>query len=191
MGIEQGILAGCGSVVSSEGEAEAEIKPGMVVGKPRYEVIDREQLCWRRVDVERLIGERNNAKRNRDFAGADQIETTLLIHPRVLIDFLNYNDFLAQGDRLIQSLRLRGVIQLASFHPEYQFAGTQPDDVENFTNRSPYPMLHLLREESITKVAGDEDELLAIPERNIKLLRSLGRDKMLQLLKSITQDRAT
>lgn len=69
MGIEQGILPGCGSVVSSEGEAEAEIKPGMVVGKPRYEVIDREQLCWRRVDVERLIGEEHPARAVWEFVG--------------------------------------------------------------------------------------------------------------------------
>jgi hypothetical protein len=113
-----------------------------------------------------------------------QTETTLLIHPHVLENFLDFNDFLASGNRMIDELGLRGTVQLASFHPEYQFAGTDPDDVENFTNRSPYPMLHLLREESIAEVAGDSDGLLEIPERNIKLLKSLGRERMLDMLKA-------
>jgi hypothetical protein len=116
-----------------------------------------------------------------------EIETTVLIHPLVLGNFLNFNDFLATADRLISDLRLRGVIQIASFHPDYQFEGTEPRDVENYTNRSPYPMLHLLREDSITKVAGEEDELLEIPQRNIKLLKSLGRERMLEMLKTITR----
>jgi hypothetical protein len=115
----------------------------------------------------------------------EQIETTLLIHPNVLGDFLDYNDFLDVADRLLQARRLEGVVQIASFHPAYQFAETAPDAVENYTNRSPYPMLHLLREESITKVASDPDELLAIPERNIETLRRLGRQKVLEKLKEI------
>ena len=81
-------------------------------------------------------------------------ETTLLIHPCVLGAFLDYNDFLGAGERLIEELGQRGRIQLASFHPGYQFAGVEPGAVENYTNRSPYPMLHLLREESISAVAG-------------------------------------
>src|SRR5262245_24868569 len=104
------------------------------------------------------------------------VETTLLIHPRVLGAFLDYNDFLDSANRLTDELCLRGVLQIASFHPEYQFAGTRADAVENYTNRSPYPMLHLLREESITAVAGDPDELLEIPRRNIATLKALGRD---------------
>jgi uncharacterized protein len=95
------------------------------------------------------------------------VETTLLIHPDALTDFLAFNDFLADADRLIDSRRLRGVIQIASFHPCYQFEGAAPDDVENGTNRSPFPMLHLLREESITEVASDPQVLLGIPRRNI------------------------
>src|SRR6516162_8609596 len=75
-------------------------------------------------------------------------ETTLLIHPCALIKFLDYNDFLGEGDRCIRALGLQGTIQIASFHPEYQFAGTDPGAPENYTNRSPYPMLHLLREAS-------------------------------------------
>src|SRR5262249_62244288 len=116
---------------------------------------------------------------------ASEVETTLLIHPRALGDFLGYNDFLGAAERLVGALGLRGTIQLASFHPGYQFAGTEPGAVENYTNRSPYPMLHLLREDSITAVAGDPAELLAIPRRNVATLRGLGRAKMLEKLKAI------
>jgi len=112
-------------------------------------------------------------------------ETTLLIHPCVLGAFLDYNDFLGAGERLIEDLGQRGKVQLASFHPDYQFAGTQPGAVENYTNRSPYPMLHLLREESITAVAGDPVELLEIPRRNVETLRTLGLAKILEKLEAI------
>lgn len=118
-------------------------------------------------------------------APRSEVETTVLIHPCVLTEFRKYNDFLGEADTLIGSLRLRGVIQIASFHPQYQFEGTEPDAVENYTNRSPYPMLHLLREESITEVARDPDVLLGIPERNIELLRSLGRDAILDKIRAI------
>lgn len=107
-----------------------------------------------------------------------EVETTLLIHPRALPDFLDYNDFLPDADRLVRDLGLRGVIQIAGFHPGYRFAGTSPDAPENYTNRSPHPMLHLLREESITEVAGDPAALAAIPRRNIETLRRLGRAAM-------------
>ncbi len=112
-------------------------------------------------------------------------ETTLLIHPHVFGDFLDYNDFLEVADDLIARLDLDGVIQVASFHPAYQFSETEPDAVENYTNRSPYPMLHLLREESISAIAEDEARLLAIPERNIAMLRALGLSAMLQKLAEI------
>jgi uncharacterized protein len=135
-----------------------------------------------------LVEELDAELRNLVRVPATEIETTVLIHPLMLGNFLDFNNFLASADRLISSLRLRGVIQLASFHPDYQFEGTEPGDVENYTNRSPYPMLHLLREDSITKVAGNEDELLEIPQRNIKLLKSLGRERMLEILKAITRE---
>jgi uncharacterized protein len=112
------------------------------------------------------------------------VETTLLIHPRALGNFLDYNAFLDVGERLVEDLGLRGTIQIASFHPDYQFAGTDPDAVENYTNRPPYPMLHLLREESIAKVASDPDELIEIPRRNIETLRGLGKEKVLERLKA-------
>jgi uncharacterized protein len=115
------------------------------------------------------------------------VETTLLIHPGALNDFLAFNDFLADADRLIDSRRLRGVIQIASFHPRYQFEGAAPDDVENGTNRSPFPMLHLLREESITEVASDPQVLLGIPQRNIELLRRLGREKLHSIIRGENQ----
>jgi uncharacterized protein len=124
-------------------------------------------------------------------APIDAIETTLLIHPCVLADFLDYNDFLDRAEQRIEDLGLDGVIQLASFHPAYRFADTTPDAAENYTNRSPYPMLHLLREESISAVADDEDEQLEIPERNIATLRALGRAKILAKLKAIADDSGT
>jgi hypothetical protein len=116
---------------------------------------------------------------------ATSVETTLLIHPHVLQDFLDYNEFLGIGERLVSDLGLRGIIQIASFHPGYQFAGTDLDAVENYTNRSPYPMLHLLREASITAAAGDPNELLAIPRRNVETLRRLGRELILETLRRV------
>src|SRR5262245_14049015 len=116
---------------------------------------------------------------------ASAVETTLLIHPRALGDFPDYNEFLGAAEWLIEDLGQRGVIQLASFHPGYRFAGAGPGAVENYTNRSPYPMLHLLREASIAAVAGDPDALRAIPRRNVATLRSLGLEKMREKLRAI------
>ena len=112
------------------------------------------------------------------------IETTLLIHPMVLGDFFYYNQFLNSADGLLVQMRMEGVYQIASFHPDYQFGGTESDDVENYTNRSPYPMLHLIREESLEcAIAGYPDQE-GISERNVQLLKSLGRNKMQDLLQS-------
>lgn len=105
----------------------------------------------------------------------EQVETTILIHPMAFQDFLDYNDFLTPAEESIVNLGFDGIIQLASFHPEYQFGGTSPDDVENESNRSPYPMLHLLREISITEIADDDEALADIPDRNIATLRAIGR----------------
>ncbi|MFL5243229.1 MAG: DUF1415 domain-containing protein [Gemmataceae bacterium] len=116
------------------------------------------------------------------------VETTLLIHPQVLTNFPDYNDFLGLAENLLADLRLSGIIQIASFHPDYQFAATPADAVENYTNRSPFPMLHLLREKSISEVAGDPDVLLEIPRRNIATLRRQGRKKILEKLKAIEDD---
>lgn len=103
-------------------------------------------------------------------------ETTLLIHPHVLGDFLDYNDFLDIADGLLEQLELDGTIQIASFHPEYQFADSLPGDPANCTNRSPYPMLHLLREASIETATASHPDPDAIYERNIATLRTLGVD---------------
>ena len=107
-------------------------------------------------------------------ADAESVDTTLLIHPHVMNDFLDYNDFLDVADAAIEALGLTGVLQVASFHPNYQFAGTAPDDVENLSNRSPYPMLHLLREDSIARAVAAFPEAAAIYERNIETLRRVG-----------------
>ena len=115
------------------------------------------------------------------------VETTLLIHPRVLGEFLAYNEFLGAAELLIEDVGLRGIIQLASFHPDYQFAATEPGAVENYTTRSPYPMLHLLREDSVTQVANGPIDLDAIPRHNIETLKSLGKKKVLEMLRAIEE----
>ena len=112
------------------------------------------------------------------------VETTLLIHPAVLQDFYDFNDFLDCADSLLVDMELEGIYQVASFHPDYQFGGTRSGDAENYTNRAPYPVLHLLREESLERVIADYPEVDDIPERNIELMNSLGQDKLQALLKS-------
>ena len=104
----------------------------------------------------------------------DQVDTTLIVHPDVLTDFLDYNDFLDNADAAVEALDLHGVIQVASFHPDYQFAGTMPDDISNYTNRSPYPTLHLLREASIDRAVEAFPDADVIVERNVKTLDGLG-----------------
>ena len=106
----------------------------------------------------------------------ERTETTLLIHPRVLGDFLDYNDFLGAADAAVADLGLAGVLQIASFHPRYQFAGTGPDDVENYTNRSPHPMLHLLRETSVERAVAAFPDAAKIYQKNIETLRRLGHE---------------
>ena len=107
-------------------------------------------------------------------APAEKIETTLLIHPGVMTDFAEYNDFLEIVDATVEELDLDGILQVASFHPDYQFEGTAPGDVENATNRSPYPTLHLLREDSIDRAVAAFPEAEAIYETNIDTLQRLG-----------------
>jgi hypothetical protein len=104
------------------------------------------------------------------------VETTLLIHPGVLTDFLDYNDFLEVAEAAVAEAGLEGVLQVASFHPLYQFAGTAPEDIENYTNRSPYPMLHLLREESVERAVEAFPDAAEIYEKNIATLRRLGHE---------------
>ncbi|MCU6433533.1 DUF1415 domain-containing protein [Undibacterium sp. Jales W-56] len=117
-------------------------------------------------------------------ANPEKIETSILIHPYVLRDFLDYNDFLDVADAALQELDLEGILQIASFHPDYQFAGTDPDDIENFTNRSPYPCLHLIREESIDKAIAAFPDADMIYEKNIQTMRDLGLDGWRKLFPS-------
>lgn len=105
---------------------------------------------------------------------AEVTDTTLLILTGMLADFLDYNDFLDSADELIETLELDGEIQIASFHPDYQFAGTQADDIENYTNRSPYPILHLLRESSIDQAVAAYPDAKNIYEKNMETLRRIG-----------------
>ena len=111
-----------------------------------------------------------------DAADPAQCETTLLIHPHVLADFPDYNAFLEQADDAVSELGLEGVIQVASFHPGYQFEDAGPDDIENYTNRSPYPMLHLLRESSVERAVTTHPDTTTIYRKNIETLRRLGHD---------------
>jgi len=111
-----------------------------------------------------------------------EIETTLLIHPGVLQDFYAYNEFLDAADALLAYLELEGVCQIASFHPDYQFAETEPGAAENYTNRSPYPMLHLLREASLEAAIDSHPDVDGIPDRNIALMNELGAEKMRSIL---------
>jgi len=113
-----------------------------------------------------------------------EIETTLLIHPGVLQDFGPYNEFLDAADGLLAYLDMEGVYQIASFHPDYQFAETEPDAAENYTNRSPFPMLHLLREASLEAAIDSYPDVDGIPEKNIELMNELGSDKMRSILHS-------
>ena len=108
-------------------------------------------------------------------------ETTLLVHPHVLTDFLDYNDFLDECDVAIAELGFEGELQVAGFHPLFQFDGTRVQDIENYTNRSPYPMLHLLREASVARAVASFPDIDGIGARNIETLRRLGHEGWRQL----------
>ena len=115
------------------------------------------------------------------------IETTLLIHPDTLTGFTDYNQFLNQVDALLEALDLIGIFQVASFHPSYQFADTEPDDPENYTNRSPYPILHVLREASVEKAINEHPDAGGIPTTNINTLNELGVEKLRTLQEKINK----
>ena len=127
---------------------------------------DQQSLC------QDLLTELENLRA----ADPAQVDTVLLIHPWVLTDFLDYNDFLDIADAAVEELGLTGVMQIASFHPDYQFAGSAANDMGNYTNRSPYPMLHLLREASVESAVAAFPDAEKIFRRNISTLRRLGLD---------------
>ncbi|MDO9357667.1 MAG: DUF1415 domain-containing protein [Polaromonas sp.] len=105
---------------------------------------------------------------------AEEIDTTLLIHPTLFDDFLDFNDFLEIAEGVVDEHELEGVVQLASFHPQFQFEGTEPDDIGNFTNRAPFAILHLLREESVERAVEAYPDAEAIFDRNIEAMNRLG-----------------
>ena len=118
------------------------------------------------------------------------VDTTMLIHPRVLADFEDFNDFLELADAAVEDLDLDGVLQVASFHPRFQFADTEPDDITNATNRSPYPTLHLLREDSVDRAEAAFPEAEANFERNMETLDKLGAKGWADLRKRWEDDAA-
>ncbi|MYN19167.1 DUF1415 family protein [Rugamonas sp. FT107W] len=113
----------------------------------------------------------------------EKVDTTMLIHPNVLADFEDFNEFLDVADAALEDVELDGILQVASFHPHYQFADTHQNDIENYTNRSPYPTLHLLREDSVERAVEAFPEAGDIFEKNIETLRTLGHDGWDKLMK--------
>jgi len=145
-----------------------------VRGQVRYAVSDA-------TDPEALLGDLESELRLLSLSDAQQVDTTLLILPLVLGDFLDYNDFLDTADAAVARMGLEGVIQVASFHPQYQFAGTDPDDITNYTNRSPFPILHLLREASVSAAVAAFPEADLIYQRNLDTMARLGIDGWIAL----------
>ena len=154
-----------------------------VKGQIRYVVSD---AC----DVEGMLAALETELRTLVDADAERIDTSLLIFPRAFADFLEFNDALFFAERLLEQMRLAGELQIASFHPQYQFAGTQPDDIENYTNRAPYPILHLLRESSVERATQAFPDAAEIFERNQETLRRLGHEGWRRWMQEQAQDEA-
>lgn len=148
-------------------------------GRVRYRVTSS--------DTERLLLQALEEEIHHLQAGSNSA-TSLLIHPQVLQDFDDYNQFLDLAEGLLDSCGAVGELQIASFHPDYRFAGTDEGDAENCSNRSPYPMLHLLREADVEAAINHYPDPEAIPERNIAHLNRLGSQYLLRLLASCRAD---
>lgn len=127
-------------------------------------------------DVEGMLAALETELRALIDADPDRIDTTLLILPHAFADFVEFNDALFFAEHLLAQMRLEGELQIASFHPRYQFADTQPEDIENYTNRAPYPILHLLREASVERATQVFPDAADIYERNQETLRNLGHE---------------
>jgi hypothetical protein len=125
-------------------------------------------------DVQALLVDLKQALLDLQACKPDQRDTTLLIAPMALPDFLDFNEFLGHADRVLRKMRLDGVFQIASFHPQFQFADAAPGEISHFTNRAPYPILHLLREESIDRAVAAFPDAALIYEHNVETLRALG-----------------
>jgi hypothetical protein len=157
-----------------------------------YNICPFAKIAWVNHDIRIEVSEAdteknllNDLKTELEFLVNDEtIETSILIHPYVLQEFYDYNEFLSDADSLLIEMQLEGIFQIASFHPEYQFSGTQPDDVENYTNRSPWPILHILREASVEQAVMSYPMVDQIPVRNIDLMKRLGRHKLQVIMKS-------
>lgn len=147
-----------------------------VKGQIRYAVSDA-------VDMEGVLADLETEIQALVAANPDAVDTTLLVIPRALSDFLDYNDCVFFAGRMIKQLRLEGIIQIASFHPDYQFEDSEPDDIENYTNRAPYPILHLLREDSIERAVQAFPDAETIYERNQETLRRIGLKGWNELMK--------
>lgn len=127
--------------------------------------------------VETLMEELGFLQRSK----SEAVETSILIHPNVLTDFLDYNDFLSVAEAVLEEMNLDGEIQIASFHPDYQFAGEAKNAPSNYVTRSPFPMLHLLRESSVTKAIEMHPDTKQIPFDNIQKLNELGLEKIKEM----------
>lgn len=125
------------------------------------------------ITEEELLSELSAEMRLLDKAASAEIETTLVIVPHLLVHFYDYTQFLQWAQSHLKREGWQGVYQLASFHPSYCFAGAEPEDVENLTNRSPYPILHIIREQSLAAALGYVDDVEGIPERNKLRMREL------------------
>jgi hypothetical protein len=137
----------------------------------------KQQIRWvesAATDADALLDDLVRELRLLADADPETVETTLLVHPQVLQDFDDYNQFLDVADAALEALGLAGTLQVASFHPDYRFDGTEPDDITNASNRSPHPTLHLLREASIERAVDSLDDANEIVERNLDTLRRLG-----------------
>ena len=146
----------------------------------------RQQVRYRvteATDASQLLTVLDEELRALEAADPELVDTTLLIHPSVLGDFLDYNDFLDDADDKLVELELDGELQIASCHPDYCFADSAPADAANFSNRSPYPMLHLLREASVSRAVASFPDAARIYERNIITLRGLSADELARLVK--------
>ncbi|WP_244826350.1 DUF1415 domain-containing protein [Caballeronia sp. TF1N1] len=148
-----------------------------VKGQIRYVVSDAR-------GVEDVVAELADELRLLRESDAKDIDTTLFITPHAFAHFTDYNDALFFADRLLNDMGLAGELQIASFHPQYRFEGSEPDDIENFTNRAPYPIFHLLREASIDRAVDAFPDAADIYERNMETLRRLGHEGFAAWMKS-------
>jgi uncharacterized protein len=159
-------------------------KAPQVKGQVRYVATD---ACEAEGLLAALIGELHRLAE----APESSIETTLLIHPHALRDFMDFNDFLGLAEDAVAQLGFEGLIQVASFHPHYQFAGSTPDDPGNATNRSPHPTLHLLREASVARAVEAFPEAATIFEANIDTMHRLGAEGWAALQRRCAEDALT